>query len=93
VLLTPAGRGPVQVLLGVPAQLGLLPEGPGWLRHLPPRLLARSLRDFTLSNLDADVRQDGRVGATKRHLPHPLLADGDGPVGLYWHWAAQFLQP
>ena len=92
VLPTPVGRGQVQVLLGVSARLGPLPSAPAVLRHLPPGLLARSVRAFTLSNLDADVRQDRHIWATKRHLRHPVLADGDGPIGLYRRWAAQFLE-
>jgi hypothetical protein len=92
VLPTPVGRGQVQVLLGVSAKLGPLPSAPVVLGHLPPGLVARAVRAFTLSNLDADVRQDRRIWATKRHLPHPLLADGDAPIGLYRRWAAQFLK-
>jgi len=72
--------------------LGPLPSAPAVLGHLPPGLVARAIRAFTLSNLDADVRQDRRIWATKCHLPRPLLADGDGPIGLYRRWAAEFLK-
>jgi 3-Ketosteroid 9alpha-hydroxylase C-terminal domain len=82
VLPTPLGDGRVCLRLGTAAHRA------GWLRS---RLIARVIRDFVLLGLVNDVAQDRRVWATKRHLPRPALAAGDGPVGLYRRWAGQFL--
>lgn len=38
----------------------------------------------------SDVAADVPVWQTKRYLPRPALADGDGPIGLYRRYAAQF---
>jgi nitrite reductase/ring-hydroxylating ferredoxin subunit len=91
VLPTPVGPGRVRLMLGASARAGLLAGAPAALRLLPGGLLARTVRDFTLFSLRSDVSQDRAVWATKRHLPRPVLAEGDGPIALYRRWAAQFL--
>lgn len=93
VLPTPLGDGLVRLRLGVTTRLDPLESMPTALRRVPPQLLARAIREFTLIGLYFDVRQDRRVWTTKRHVPHPMLAEGDGPIGLYRKWAGQFLGP
>ena len=82
VLPTPLGDGMVCLRIGAAAHRA------GWLRG---RLAAWVIRDFSLLGMVNDVAQDRRVWATKRHLPRPALAAGDGPIGLYRRWAGQFL--
>jgi cholesterol 7-desaturase len=82
VLPTPLGNGRVCLRLGTAAGRA------GWLRS---SLAACVIRDFVLLGLVNDVTQDRRVWATKRHLVRPVLAAGDGPIGLYRRWAGQFL--
>jgi hypothetical protein len=67
------------------------PETPAALRWLPARLTATAFRDFALLGLANDVSQDRRIWQTKHHLPLPAIAEGDGPIGTYRHWARQFL--
>jgi cholesterol 7-desaturase len=91
VLPTPVGDGMVTLRLGVSGSLEPLESMPKALRHLPPALLAPVLSQFTMLGLYYDVAQDRRIWVTKRHVRFPVLVDGDGPIGLYRHWASQFL--
>ncbi len=93
VLPTPTGPGTVAVRLGVSARRELAPGAPPALALLPGGLAATAVRDFTSLLLRADVGQDRRIWRSKRHVPHPVLAEGDGPIALYRRWAAQFLEP
>jgi hypothetical protein len=92
VLPTPIGPGTVELLVGVSAWEGSDGARPAALNLVPPALLARAVRAFALLSLRQDVGQDRRVWETKRHLPSPVLAEGDGPIGLYRRWARQFMQ-
>ncbi|MHB1987641.1 MAG: Rieske 2Fe-2S domain-containing protein [Acidimicrobiales bacterium] len=91
VLPTPLGDGIVHLRLGVSGHLDLRASAPWFLRALPAGAVARTLREFTLIGLRGDVAQDRRIWQTKRHVPHPVLAEGDGPIGTYRAWAAQFM--
>ena len=91
VLPTPLGDGTVRLRLGTAARRASSPDAAGVLRLLPARLSAGLIRDFALLGLANDVAQDRLVWETKRHLRRPALAAGDGPVGLYRRWAAQFM--
>lgn len=93
VLPTPLGDGMVTLRLGVSSRLQRIEAGPEALRWLSPAATARLMSQFTLLALYYDVAQDRRIWVSKRHVPHPVLADGDGPIGLYRKWAAQFLGP
>ncbi|MHB8506644.1 MAG: Rieske 2Fe-2S domain-containing protein, partial [Acidimicrobiales bacterium] len=90
VLPTPLGGGRTELRLGVTGRH--LPEGPvpSWLRWVPSATRATIIRSFTLTQVRGDVAQDERVWRTKRHADKPLLAEGDGPIGLYRRWAQQF---
>jgi nitrite reductase/ring-hydroxylating ferredoxin subunit len=91
VLPTPLGGGMVTLRLGVATSLTPLEAAPGLTRRLPASLVARALRELTLLGLYFDVAQDRRIWVTKRHVRHPVLAEGDGPIGLYRRWASQFM--
>jgi len=91
VLPTPLGGGLVTLRLGVAGRLAPLEAAPGLAKRLGVPLVARALREFTLLGLYFDVAQDRRIWVTKRHVPHPVLAEGDGPIGLYRRWASQFM--
>ena len=91
VLPTPLGDGTVRLRIGAAACRSASPEAPVALRWLPASLTAGVIRDFALLGLANDVSQDRGVWETKRHLPRPVIAEGDGPIGPYRRWAAQFL--
>ncbi len=91
VLPTPLGDGTVRLRIGAAARKSASPQAPAVLRWLPASLTAGVIRDFALLGLANDVSQDRRVWETKRHMPRPVIAEGDGPIGPYRRWAAQFL--
>jgi cholesterol 7-dehydrogenase len=91
VLPTPLGDGTVRLRIGASVRKALGAGAPVALRWLPARLTAAVARDFALLGLANDVAQDRRVWRTKHHLPRPAIAEGDGPIGTYRHWARQFL--
>jgi hypothetical protein len=91
VLPTPVGDGMVTLRLGVAGYLKPLGSVPKFLTVLPWRALVPILSQFTMLGLYYDVAQDKRIWVTKRHVPFPVLAEGDGPIGLYRRWATQFL--
>lgn len=90
VLSTPLGDGMVELRMAVSGRTEPLATMPPVLRRLPQGLVTAAMREFTLLALYYDVAQDRRIWTTKRHVPHPVLAEGDGPIGLYRRWAAQF---
>ncbi len=92
VLATPSRPAAVELRTGTTARLQLEPGAPPVVAALPAGLVARAVRDFTAALLRFDVGQDRQIWYSKRHVPHPVLAEGDGPIGLYRRWAAQFLE-
>lgn len=88
---TPIGAGRIVLRSGAAVRRYLEPGAPRLLASLPAGLVARLVRSFTLLNVRADVNQDRPIWETKAHLRHPMLADGDGPIGLYRRWAGQFV--
>ena len=52
--------------------------------------LADALSRLFLSMYRHDVTQDFELWRHKRYVAQPLLAKGDGPVGLYRKWTRQF---
>lgn len=88
VFATPTEPGHVAVHLGVSV---LVPRGAGPLASLAPRgLIAGMLARFVSVLYAHDVGQDVRIWEHKRCPERPALAQGDGPIGLYRRWAAQF---
>lgn len=86
VLPTPIGPGRLQLYLAASGDGGSVPL----LRPLPPRLRAAAIGRFLLHFLAADARQDFAIWQHKRYVHPPALAQGDGPIGRYRTWAAQF---
>jgi nitrite reductase/ring-hydroxylating ferredoxin subunit len=60
------------------------------LRWIPRRLRAAAIGRGLLLGLVADARQDFAIWQHKRYVHPPALAQGDGPIGRYRSWAAQF---
>jgi hypothetical protein len=61
-----------------------------WLRRLPRRLRAAAFGRILLLGLVTDARRDFAIWQHKRYVHPPALAEGDGPIGKYRSWAAQF---
>ncbi len=89
VLSTPTAPGHIDLRLGVSVEQ-LSDKGLGAL--LPRRRIADAIARFILVMYVHDVGQDFRIWEHKRYLPHPALADGDGPIGAYRRWARQFYE-
>ena len=60
------------------------------LRWIPRRLRATGVGLGLLLGLVVDARQDFAIWQHKRYVHPPALALGDGPIGKYRTWAAQF---
>lgn len=63
------------------------------LRPLPRALRATAIGRGLLLALSVDARQDFDIWRRKRYVHPPALAQGDGPIGKYRSWAAQFYPP
>ncbi len=57
---------------------------------VPQKWLNKLILYFTFKGYKNDVYQDFFVWENKKHIPHPALAKGDGPVGLYRRYVRQF---
>jgi nitrite reductase/ring-hydroxylating ferredoxin subunit len=94
VLATPVDDAQVDLVVGMTMQKRRGLEG----RRLLGRLLGRlpdHLFDAWVGRLAFgtycdDVDADVPIWSTKRYLEHPRLAEGDGPIHRYRHWARQF---
>lgn len=85
---TPAEAGRIQLTLGVSVEV---PRAPGALGAVIPRgPIASALASIVFTMYRRDVIQDFDIWQHKRYVVRPALAAGDGPVGLYRKWAAQF---
>jgi len=60
------------------------------LRPLPRALRAAAIGRGILLGLAVDAQQDFDIWQNKRYVHPPALAQGDGPIGKYRAWAAQF---
>ena len=61
-----------------------------WLQRVPSCVRGASIACGVLAGLVADARRDFRIWEHKIHVDPPALANGDGPIGRYRSWAAQF---
>jgi 3-ketosteroid 9alpha-monooxygenase subunit A len=50
----------------------------------------RAVAGEIAKELDRQVQGDIRIFEHKRHVPEPLLCDGDGPIPLFRRWTEQF---
>ena len=60
------------------------------LRFLPHSLVNAILARQMLDGFAHDVQQDIPIWQHKRYVQPPILAAGDGPIGVYRQWAKQF---
>jgi nitrite reductase/ring-hydroxylating ferredoxin subunit len=61
-------------------------------RMLPRRLLERMIARFILDGFSTDASADFPIWENKAYVDRPRLARGDGPIGVYRSWAAQFYE-
>ena len=61
-----------------------------WLRPIPRHLRSAAVGRGLLTGLVVDAKQDFAIWQHKRYVHPPALAQGDGPIGKYRTWAAQF---
>ena len=87
VLVTPIDER--QIVMRIALCLRPAPDHP-WAGRLIRGLAARALAELIMAGFAADVRQDHRIWSHKRYLSPPVLAEGDGPIGVYRRWARQF---
>lgn len=87
VLATPVGGGEIDLSLGVSVPLVSLGTRAG---RAVARALAAPLRRVILALFVRDTRADFPIWDAKRYVAAPALAQGDGPIGRYRAWAAQF---
>ncbi len=90
-LVTRTATGPHQVQLR--ARVGVRPDAGG--KSFPPasrrfRSLAALLTAAARPAFTSQLALDVPVWAHKSYIPHPPLAQGDGPITLYRRWARQF---
>ncbi|MFD4640181.1 Rieske 2Fe-2S domain-containing protein [Lentzea sp. NPDC058436] len=55
-----------------------------------PRWLMRAVGVLALTAFGTDIARDFPIWQNKTYLPHPVLVQGDGPIGRYRRWAGQF---
>ena len=91
VLSSPEEEGRICLRLGVSAKLPRRSSDVHPLLAAVPRaVVARIVRAATLRGVVHDVRQDLALWENKVFVSPPALAEGDGPIGVYRHWAKQF---
>ncbi len=88
VLGSPTSPGKMDLRIGLQGRFG--DRRPRALRALPAALLANVVLPFAMRGYAADLRQDFPIWEHKRYVERPPLAAGDGPIGLFRRWAAQF---
>ena len=62
------------------------------LRRLPRAVTDGLIARALLRVYRSEVEQDFEIWTHKRYIDPPLLASGDGPVGLYRRWVRQFYE-
>ena len=63
-----------------------------WLNWLPRTLRAALVARGLRLGLVTDASQDFAIWQHKRYIDRPALVGGDGPIGKYRAWAAQFYE-
>ena len=62
-------------------------------RYMAVPGLISIIRESVFMELRHDVSQDIPFWESKHHIEKPLLAEGDGPIGIYRRWSQQFYRP
>lgn len=92
VLPTPLEEDRLRLTIGLAIQDPDRSPHRGW--RLLPRWFARAaVAPLVLRAYARDVENDFAIWAHKSWVPRPALAEGDGPIGVYRAWAAQFRTP
>lgn len=55
--------------------------------------MSHELIDHFIDNMRDGYLQDVRIWENKIYLDRPMLCDGDGPIGEFRRWYAQFYEP
>jgi nitrite reductase/ring-hydroxylating ferredoxin subunit len=93
VLPTPLDAETIDLRIGLSVRdLSVSPRVPAPLRRLPRAMTRRLLSRALLWIYRGEVEQDFAIWRHKRYVDPPLLAPGDGPVGLYRRWVRQFYE-
>ena len=61
--------------------------------HFTPKVLDADKVNVTkklIANTTIELENDAKIWPSKRHLPQPLLVDGDGPILDYRKWYSRF---
>jgi cholesterol 7-desaturase len=91
VLPTPAAEGRVTLYLAASGD-GASGATHPLLRVIPRQVRGALIARGLLAALVSDARQDFIIWGNGRYTHPPALAQGDGPIGKYRVWAAQFYQ-
>lgn len=91
VLPTPVAPRETELRLGM--ALKRLPGADWRLRLIPGALFNGFVAQTAHRAYVRDVMQDRHIWEHKVHVPRPLLAEGDGPIGRYRAWCRQFYAP
>ena len=91
VLATPIGRGKVQLRIAMSMKrLKYTQSLHPALKLVPKTLLEFLVHRAAMAGFKNDVLQDFDIWNHKTSIDKPMLAKGDGPVGIYRKWARQF---
>ena len=91
VLATPTTEGKITLRIAMSMKRLKYTEGLSPLfRFLPKRLIEAIVHRAAMNGFKEDVLQDFDIWNHKTSLDKPVLAKGDGPVGVYRKWARQF---
>lgn len=89
VLPTPIEADRIRLTIGLSIQDPSRAEARPW--RFVPRWLARGvIAPIVLRTYQGEVEADFVIWSNKSWLRRPALAEGDGPIGPYRAWAAQF---
>jgi phenylpropionate dioxygenase-like ring-hydroxylating dioxygenase large terminal subunit len=64
-----------------------------WVKGDGPEALERGIGAAMIAEVERQMAQDIPIWENKRHLPRPLLCDGDGPILRAREWMRQFYSP
>jgi nitrite reductase/ring-hydroxylating ferredoxin subunit len=88
VLPTPVAPRQTELRLGMALKRG--PDADWRVRMVPSALFDGLVSRTAHRAYVRDVMQDRHIWEHKAHVPRPLLAEGDGPIGRYRAWCRQF---
>jgi nitrite reductase/ring-hydroxylating ferredoxin subunit len=93
VLPTPLDADRIELRIGLSVRdFRVSPRVPAGLRYLPRAITDGLLARALLRVYQNEVEQDFEIWTHKRYIDVPVLASGDGPVGLYRRWVKQFYE-